>query len=68
MSVEAWNCDASAYADCAAEDDMRDALRSFANWIYRQLEREYDYLNSDYAVYEFIIVNEYEFDDEGRRI
>ena len=68
MSVEAWNRDASAYADCAAEDDMRDALRSFADWIYRQLEREYDYLNSDYAVDESIIVNEYEFDVEGRRI
>ena len=34
----------------------------------RQLEREYDYLNSDEVVDKSIIINEYEFDDEGRRI
>ena len=47
----------------AIEELSRDAMR----WIYRQLEKEYDYLNSDEQVDETIIANEYEFTDTGRR-
>lgn len=36
-------------------------------WLYRQLEREYDYLSSDEAVDETIAANEYTFTAAGRR-
>jgi hypothetical protein len=48
-----------------AEDDIKQLLRDFADWIYSELEREHDYLNSDEAVDETIIANEYEFDEGG---
>lgn len=51
----------------AAEEHITEALRSFARWIYRQLEDEYNYLNSDEAVAETIEANKYTFDSEGRR-
>jgi len=37
-----------------------------ANWLYRQLEAEYDHLTSDEAVEEGIVINEYTFTDAGR--
>jgi hypothetical protein len=46
------------------EEELADCLRDFAGWIYRQLEAEYEYQTSDEAVDEMI--NEYEFDEEGR--
>lgn len=42
-----------------------EALKDFADWIYRMLESEYDYQNSDEAVEESIEANEYEFTEEG---
>lgn len=50
--------------DCATLEEL---LRDFADWIYRQLEREYDYQNSDDTVDENIRINEYEFTEEGKR-
>lgn len=47
------------------EDTLREALRSFADWIYRQLEKEYEYRMSDENVDESISINEYEFDESG---
>ena len=46
---------------------VTDALRDLANWLYRQLEQEYDYLTSDEAVDETLIANGYTFTEEGRR-
>lgn len=48
-----------------AEKDLREALVDFANWIYRQLETEHDYQNSDENVDETIRANEYEFTADG---
>lgn len=42
-------------------------LRDLARWLYRQLEREHDYLTSDEATDETLIVNGYTFTEEGRR-
>lgn len=42
-------------------------LRDFADWIYRQLQAEYEYQNADAQVDEAIQANEYEFTEEGRR-
>lgn len=51
--------------DC--EEQLLDAARSFADWIYRQLEKEYEYLLSDDVVAESIVANEYEFTEDGDR-
>ena len=50
-----------------AEDAVIEAMRDLARWLYRQLEREYDYLPSDDAVDEAIVVNAFTFTAEGRR-
>jgi hypothetical protein len=49
----------------SAEADVTDALRDFMRWIYRYLETEYNYLNSDESVEEAIRTNGYEFDEYG---
>ncbi|MCM0752675.1 antitoxin of toxin-antitoxin stability system [Brucella pseudogrignonensis] len=50
-----------------AEEVVMEALRDLARWLYRQLEREYDYLASDEAVDETITANDYTFTEAGRR-
>ncbi len=50
-----------------AEAAVRYALRDFADWIYRNLREEYEYLMSDESVDETIRVNEYEFYESGER-
>ncbi|MBA5775635.1 antitoxin of toxin-antitoxin stability system [Stappia sp. F7233] len=50
-----------------AEDAVTEALRGLARWLYRQLEREYEYLASDEAVDEAIIANDYTFTETGHR-
>ena len=42
-----------------------DLFRNFADWIYKRLEMEWDYQNSDEAVDESITCNEYEFYENG---
>lgn len=49
------------------ERELLNAFRDFANWIYRGLEDEYNYQNSDEQVDETIRANEYEFYADGRR-
>lgn len=48
-----------------AADTIIQALRDFADWIYGQLETEYNYRMSDENVDESICINEYEFDENG---
>jgi len=50
------------------DNEVRGELRRFADWIYRQLQAEYEYQNSDEQVAEAIIANEYEFTESGRAI
>lgn len=49
------------------EDDVKDALREFMRWTYRQLESEYDWLTSNEQVDESIRANEYTFTEGGAR-
>jgi len=49
------------------EDEVTEALRDFNRWIYRSLEKEWEWLNSDEQVEETIIANEYEFTVDGER-
>lgn len=51
-----------------AEKALLNALRAFADWIYRQLEAEYEYENSDENIAEIIEANEYEFEGDGTRV
>lgn len=48
-------------------DALTELIRDFADWIYRQLEREYEYLQSNESVDESIRANEYEFTEHGGR-
>lgn len=48
-----------------AEEDITDALRHFADWIYRRLEEEYEWLNSDEVIDEHLEGNDYDFCEDG---
>ena len=50
-----------------AEDDVAEALRDLARWLYGKLEDEHDYLNSDEVVDEAIVANGYSFTEDGER-
>lgn len=64
MSVECDRKDGKIWT-AGAEDEMTQLMRDFADWIYSSLEAEYDYRMSDENVDESIIINEYEFNEEG---
>ena len=67
MSVEVEHNE-DRYRDIGdAEEEIKQLMRDFADWIYAALESEYDYQTSDEAVEEAIRANEYEFDEEGAR-
>ena len=61
--------DSPTWQDMTADADevVIEALRDLARWLYRQLEREYDYLSSEEAVDETILANGYTFTEAGRR-
>lgn len=50
-----------------SEDRVIELLRDLARWLYRQLEREYEYQTSDFVVDEAIISNDYSFNEYGVR-
>lgn len=47
--------------------ELKDTSKAFMRWIYRQLETEYNYQNSDDAVDENILANDYLFTADGSR-
>lgn len=49
-----------------AEETLKDTLRDYARWIYRQLEKEYEYRTSEEALIEDANANEYEFTEDGQ--
>ena len=63
-SVDAYRTDD---ADPVDEGSINQIVSEFADWIYRSLEKEYDYRMSDECVDDDIRANEYEFDEEGER-
>lgn len=66
ISVEVYNSD-DRYRDIRdAEDEVRDLMNDFNDWMFKHLEDEYEHLTSDEVVEESIIANEYEFDEDGR--
>lgn len=50
-----------------AEEVVTEGLRDLARWLYRQLEREFEYQTSDEVIDEAITANEYTFTEAGRR-
>ena len=48
-----------------AEETVKECLRDFADWIYKQLENEYDYRTGEEACREAIEANDYEFTEKG---
>lgn len=65
MSVEVTHTDSMYWDVGDAEDDIRDALRSFADWIYDRLEQEHDWLTADEQIDESIRANGYTFNEDG---
>jgi hypothetical protein len=49
------------------EDAFKEVSRDLMRWLYRSLEKNWDYQNSDECVDENIRANEYEFDKDGNR-
>ena len=49
----------------AAEEEIQSCMRSFADWIYAQLETEYEHLTSDETITETLISDETRFDEDG---
>lgn len=47
--------------------EVKSALRRFMDWIYGQLEKEYEYFMSDEQIDEAIRCNDYEFFENGKR-
>ena len=50
------------------DEEVREALRAFMQWIYTRLEAEYDYLQSDEVIIESIDANGYEFTANGKMV
>lgn len=46
-------------------DEVCLLLRAFMDWIYKQLEKAYDWTNADQQVDENIMANDYEFNSDG---
>ena len=53
--------------DSNTDVSLKEALRDFMNWIYKELGQEYDWLMSDSQTEETIIANEYTFGSNGAR-
>lgn len=68
MSVNVCHPEDNERSIADAEEVITDCMRDFADWIYCQLENEYEYQSSNQAVDESIRSNEYEFTEEGKRV
>lgn len=54
------------YPTDEAENEIKEVLKDFMNWIYKQLDLQNDFINSNEAIDENIINNEYEFLESGK--
>lgn len=50
-----------------AEGDLIETARDYMRWIYKQLEKEYEYQNSDEVIDELLVSNGYTFTENGER-
>jgi hypothetical protein len=60
------------YESQEAEDDLSDMEANFLDSLLEDyaimLQKEYEYLQSEEAITETIVANEYEFTEEGKQI
>ena len=49
-------------------EDLGDIIDDFAHWARILLRDEYEWLTSDEAVKEIIIINEHEFTEDGKLV
>jgi hypothetical protein len=49
----------------SVEKQLLDAFRTLADWLYRQLQSEYDYLTSDEVIEAVLLSMDYEFYSDG---
>lgn len=69
MDVETWIVEGG-YCRHPSDEvsaDMRDLMREFADWMFRQLRDSYWANMEDEVVDDNIIANEYEFEADGQR-
>ena len=64
VDVDGEDFDHDAFRD--VEKDLKEALRDFMDWIYKQLEAEYEYQTSDEAIDEYL--KEMTFSEAGREL
>ena len=50
------------------EESIAEPLRDLMRWIYRTLEKEYEYQTSDEVVTDTILANDYEFTAAGKMV
>lgn len=55
-------------ASMNSQVELKELLREFADWIYKQLEQEYEFQMKDETVDENIIANEHEFYENGEHV
>lgn len=48
------------------EDELSQLMREFADWMYKRLEMEYEFLTSEEHIEEEIRINEYDFTEDGK--
>jgi hypothetical protein len=61
--IDSWNKETGNEVE---SDAIAEALRDFMDWIYKQLQADYDYRTSDGTIIEMIEANDYEFYEDGR--
>ncbi len=66
MSLGDWYADKDEGFSDGEPAHLLDILRRFADWIYSQLEQEYEYQTSDEQLAETIRANGYEFTANGK--
>jgi hypothetical protein len=66
VTFESWGLGTERTRE-AREESLAEASRDLMRWLYRALEREYEYQNADEQIAESIRANEYEFDEHGKR-
>ncbi|CAM5998717.1 unnamed protein product [Sphagnum balticum] len=68
MGIAVLDCETGDEPEDAEIDErLLDLMRDFARWIYKRLEREYEYRMSDEAIDECILNSDYRFDEDGNQ-
>lgn len=64
--IDVWNDMQETYASSCSDDEIHDVLRSFMQWIYSQLNKQYDFLTSEEVIIETLECNGYQFTIDGK--